>query len=152
MTTPLLDRRQFALCCLTVLAALLPHASWLPRPLLVLLLWLRASGLEASQLFTTSALITAVLPGGEEKRILLDTGWNTDWMDWVYAHHGIDTQAFGHPGADQSAGRDRLPSVHRRLVGTRQRSEQKCSLEIIVKFRHHCSLLHWLTELITNKS
>lgn len=38
-----------------------------------------------------AALITAVLPGGEEKRILLDTGWNTDWMDWVYAHHGIDT-------------------------------------------------------------
>lgn len=42
MTTPLLDRRQFALCCLTVLAALLPHASWLPRPLLVLLLGLLA--------------------------------------------------------------------------------------------------------------
>lgn len=42
MRTPLLDRRQFALCCLTVLAALLPHASWLPRPLLVLLLGLLA--------------------------------------------------------------------------------------------------------------
>lgn len=37
-----------------------------------------------------SALITAELPGGERKRILLDTGWNTGWMDWVYERHGID--------------------------------------------------------------
>lgn len=42
MTTRPLDARQFALCCLTVLAALLPHASWLPMPLLSLLLVLIA--------------------------------------------------------------------------------------------------------------
>ena len=42
--TPLLDRRQFGLCCLTVLVALLPHVSWLPLPfalLLVVLIVLR---------------------------------------------------------------------------------------------------------------
>lgn len=33
-----LDAGQFSLCCLTVLAALLPHGSWLPLPFLVLLL------------------------------------------------------------------------------------------------------------------
>ncbi len=38
MTTDRLDARQFALCCCTVLAALLPHASWLPTPFLALLL------------------------------------------------------------------------------------------------------------------
>jgi transglutaminase-like putative cysteine protease len=36
--THALDRRQFLLCCLTVLAALLPHATWLPTPLLAVLL------------------------------------------------------------------------------------------------------------------
>jgi transglutaminase-like putative cysteine protease len=35
--TPVLDRRQFGLCCLTVLVALLPHGSWLPPPFLLLL-------------------------------------------------------------------------------------------------------------------
>lgn len=38
MTTARLDTRQFAMCCCTVLAALLPHASWLPLPFLGLLL------------------------------------------------------------------------------------------------------------------
>lgn len=33
-----LDPRQFSLCCLTVLAALLPHATWLPAPFMILLL------------------------------------------------------------------------------------------------------------------
>ncbi|MCK9490348.1 MAG: DUF3488 and transglutaminase-like domain-containing protein [Xanthomonadales bacterium] len=33
-----LDGGQFSLCCLTVLAALLPHGSWLPLPFLILLL------------------------------------------------------------------------------------------------------------------
>jgi len=37
-----------------------------------------------------AALITATLPGGEQKRILLDTGWNNGWMDWVYARSGVD--------------------------------------------------------------
>ena len=35
-----LDGGQFSLCCLTVLAALLPHGSWLPLPLMLLLLGL----------------------------------------------------------------------------------------------------------------
>ncbi len=35
-----LDAVQFRLCCLTVLAALLPHATWLPMPFLLLLLGL----------------------------------------------------------------------------------------------------------------
>ncbi len=38
-----------------------------------------------------AALITATLPGGDRKRILLDTGWNTEWMDHVYARHGVDS-------------------------------------------------------------
>jgi len=37
-----------------------------------------------------SALITVTTLGGEQKRILLDTGWNTEWMDYVYQRHGID--------------------------------------------------------------
>lgn len=37
-----LDATQFRLCCLTVLAALLPHATWLPPPFLMLLLALIA--------------------------------------------------------------------------------------------------------------
>ncbi len=37
-----LDNGQFSLCCLTVLAALLPHGSWLPVPLMALLLGLLA--------------------------------------------------------------------------------------------------------------
>jgi 7,8-dihydropterin-6-yl-methyl-4-(beta-D-ribofuranosyl)aminobenzene 5'-phosphate synthase len=27
---------------------------------------------------------------GEERKILLDTGWNTEWMDGAYARHGVD--------------------------------------------------------------
>ena len=37
-----------------------------------------------------AALITVTMPGGDEKKILLDTGWNTDWMDYVYRRHGVD--------------------------------------------------------------
>ena len=36
-----------------------------------------------------AALITAILPGGDVKRILLDTGWNNAGY-WVYTRHGID--------------------------------------------------------------
>lgn len=38
LTRQVLDPVQFRLCCLTVLAAMLPHASWLPMPFLSLLL------------------------------------------------------------------------------------------------------------------
>ena len=37
-----------------------------------------------------AALITVSMSGGDEKRILLDTGWNTEWMDYVYQRHGVD--------------------------------------------------------------
>ena len=37
-----------------------------------------------------SALLTITTLDGEEKKILLDTGWNTDWMDYVFARQGID--------------------------------------------------------------
>jgi 7,8-dihydropterin-6-yl-methyl-4-(beta-D-ribofuranosyl)aminobenzene 5'-phosphate synthase len=37
-----------------------------------------------------AALLTVTLLDGEERRILLDTGWNNDWMDYVFARHGID--------------------------------------------------------------
>jgi 7,8-dihydropterin-6-yl-methyl-4-(beta-D-ribofuranosyl)aminobenzene 5'-phosphate synthase len=37
-----------------------------------------------------AALLTLTLLEGDEKRILLDTGWNTDWMDEVYQRHGVD--------------------------------------------------------------
>ncbi len=37
-----------------------------------------------------AALITVTGLDGDECRILLDTGWNTEWMDYVYARHGID--------------------------------------------------------------
>lgn len=37
-----------------------------------------------------AALITVTMPGGDEKKILLDTGWNTDWMDYTYRRHGVD--------------------------------------------------------------
>jgi 7,8-dihydropterin-6-yl-methyl-4-(beta-D-ribofuranosyl)aminobenzene 5'-phosphate synthase len=36
-----------------------------------------------------SALITVTLLDGDEKKILLDTGWNTEWMDTVYERRGI---------------------------------------------------------------
>lgn len=38
-----------------------------------------------------AALLTLALTGGEIRRILLDTGWNTGWMDFVLARHGVDT-------------------------------------------------------------
>ena len=37
-----------------------------------------------------AALLTLTLPGGEERRILLDTGWNTEWMDYVFHRHKVD--------------------------------------------------------------
>ncbi len=37
-----------------------------------------------------AALLTITLLDGEVRRILLDTGWNTDWMDAVFARHGVD--------------------------------------------------------------
>ena len=37
-----------------------------------------------------SALITVTMLDGDEKKILLDTGWNTEWMDFVYERHGVD--------------------------------------------------------------
>ncbi len=42
-----------------------------------------------------AALITVSLTGGDEKRILLDTGWNTEWMDYVYQRHGVDRMLQG---------------------------------------------------------
>ena len=27
---------------------------------------------------------------GDERKILLDTGWNNDWMDYVFARHQVD--------------------------------------------------------------
>jgi 7,8-dihydropterin-6-yl-methyl-4-(beta-D-ribofuranosyl)aminobenzene 5'-phosphate synthase len=37
-----------------------------------------------------AALLTVTLLDGEEHKILLDTGWSCEWMDWVFARHGID--------------------------------------------------------------
>lgn len=37
-----------------------------------------------------AALLTVTLIGGEKRKILLDTGWNPEWMDFVFARHGVD--------------------------------------------------------------
>ncbi len=37
-----------------------------------------------------AALLTVTLSGGEQRKILLDTGWNCEWMDYVFARHGVD--------------------------------------------------------------
>ena len=37
-----------------------------------------------------AALLTITLLDGEQKRILLDTGWNREWMDYAFARHGVD--------------------------------------------------------------
>ncbi len=37
-----------------------------------------------------AALLTLTSLDGDERKILLDTGWNTDWMDYVFARHGVD--------------------------------------------------------------
>lgn len=37
-----------------------------------------------------AALLTLTLLAGDERRILLDTGWNPEWMDFVFARHGVD--------------------------------------------------------------
>src|SRR5512134_2028948 len=37
-----------------------------------------------------AALLTVTLLDGEQRKILLDTGWNNGWMDHVFARHGVD--------------------------------------------------------------
>ena len=37
-----------------------------------------------------AALLTFTLLDGDESKILLDTGWSNDWMDYVFARHRID--------------------------------------------------------------
>lgn len=37
-----------------------------------------------------AALLTITLLDGDEKKILLDTGWNTVWMDEAFARQGVD--------------------------------------------------------------
>lgn len=37
-----------------------------------------------------AALLTLTTLDGEERKILLDTGWNTEWMDYVFARNGVD--------------------------------------------------------------
>ena len=37
-----------------------------------------------------AALLTITPLDGDQRRILLDTGWNTNWMDHVFARHGVD--------------------------------------------------------------
>ena len=37
-----------------------------------------------------AALLTLTSLDGEERKILLDTGWNNDWMDYVFARHHVD--------------------------------------------------------------
>ena len=37
-----------------------------------------------------AALLTLTSLDGDERKILLDTGWNNDWMDYVFARHHVD--------------------------------------------------------------
>ena len=37
-----------------------------------------------------AALLTLTSLDGDERKILLDTGWNNDWMDYVFARHQVD--------------------------------------------------------------
>jgi 7,8-dihydropterin-6-yl-methyl-4-(beta-D-ribofuranosyl)aminobenzene 5'-phosphate synthase len=37
-----------------------------------------------------AALLTLTLLDGDQRKILLDTGWNNAWMDYVFARHGVD--------------------------------------------------------------
>ena len=37
-----------------------------------------------------AALLTLTSLDGDERKILLDTGWNNDWMDYVFARRHID--------------------------------------------------------------
>jgi 7,8-dihydropterin-6-yl-methyl-4-(beta-D-ribofuranosyl)aminobenzene 5'-phosphate synthase len=37
-----------------------------------------------------AALLTVTLLDGDERKILLDTGWSNEWMDYVFARHGVD--------------------------------------------------------------
>jgi 7,8-dihydropterin-6-yl-methyl-4-(beta-D-ribofuranosyl)aminobenzene 5'-phosphate synthase len=38
-----------------------------------------------------AALLTLTLLDGDQRKILLDTGWNNSWMDYVFARHDVDT-------------------------------------------------------------
>ena len=42
-----------------------------------------------------AALITVTTLENEERRILLDTGWNTEWMDYIYDRNGIPAMLAG---------------------------------------------------------
>jgi 7,8-dihydropterin-6-yl-methyl-4-(beta-D-ribofuranosyl)aminobenzene 5'-phosphate synthase len=42
-----------------------------------------------------AALLKVTLLDGDQRKILLDTGWNTTWMDYVFARHGVDTMLEG---------------------------------------------------------
>ncbi len=37
-----------------------------------------------------AALLTVTLLDGDERKILLDTGWSNAWMDYVFARHHVD--------------------------------------------------------------
>ena len=37
-----------------------------------------------------AALLTITLLDGDQRKILLDTGWSNDWMDYVFARRGVD--------------------------------------------------------------
>jgi 7,8-dihydropterin-6-yl-methyl-4-(beta-D-ribofuranosyl)aminobenzene 5'-phosphate synthase len=37
-----------------------------------------------------AALLTITLLDGDERKILLDTGWSNDWMDYVFVRRGVD--------------------------------------------------------------
>lgn len=37
-----------------------------------------------------AALLTITWPDGGERKILLDTGWSNEWMDYVFARHRVD--------------------------------------------------------------
>ena len=37
-----------------------------------------------------AALLTLTSLDGDERKILLDTGWNNDWMDYVFARRQVD--------------------------------------------------------------
>ena len=37
-----------------------------------------------------AALLTITLLDADQRKILLDTGWSNDWMDYVFARRGVD--------------------------------------------------------------
>ena len=42
-----------------------------------------------------AALLTVTLLDGDRRKIMLDTGWNTEWMDYVFDRHGVDAMLEG---------------------------------------------------------